>query len=105
MDWNTIRDNAIAAAKGVLGGAWSAAANGATAQITQLTQTAQYINDHLTNGTLTSAEGQFLMAQQKSALQNVLTAYESIAIAAAINAVNAVVTSLINAVPALIGIA
>jgi hypothetical protein len=100
-DWSSVRSDAIQAAQGVLGGAWNAASAGATAQITQLVQTAQYIEEN--SGSMTSDESQFLMTQQKTALQNVLTAYASIAIAAAINTVNAVVNKLLTDVPALVG--
>ena len=101
-DWLSVRSDAIQAAQGVLGGACNAASAGATAQITQLTQTAQYIEEN--SGSMTSDESQFLMTQQKTALQNVLTAYASIAIAAAINTVNAVVNKILSDAPALVGL-
>jgi hypothetical protein len=96
-NWTTVRNNAITAAEGVLKGAWSAASAGATAQINMLVQTAQYISK--TN--MTTDEKEFLMNQQKTALQNVLTAYESIGIAAAINTVNAVMNVILQAAPTL----
>ncbi len=100
-DWATVLNSALAAAQGVLGASWGAASAGATAQITQLVQTAQYIEAN--SAAMTPAETQFLMAQQKTALQNVLTIYESIAIAAAINTVNAILTVIITAAPGLAG--
>ena len=97
-NWTTVRNNAIAAAEGVLKGAWDAASAGATAQISMLVQTAQYIS----KSKMTAEEKTFLMNQQKAALQNVLTTYESIAIAAAINTVNAVMNVILQAAPALL---
>lgn len=105
-DWTTVENSAIAAAKGVLGGAWNAASSGATAQIKQLVQTAQYIESNTGNmntGNMTADEAKFLMSQQKTALQNVLTIYEAIGIAAAINTVNAVISVIINNVPGIAG--
>jgi hypothetical protein len=52
---------------------------------------------------MTPAEDQLLLAQQKLAAQNVLTGYEAIGIAAAQNAIAAVVNTIITAVPALVG--
>jgi hypothetical protein len=99
-NWTTIRNNAIAAAEGVLKGAWDAASAGATAQISMLVQTAQYIS----RANMTADEKEFLMDQQKTALQKVLTTYESIGIAAAINTVNAVMNVILQAAPTLLKI-
>ena len=101
-DWSTVGSTAIAAAQGALGPAWKVASNGATAAINSLVQTAQYIEENKDN--MTSDEYQLLVSQQKTALQNVLTGYQAIGIAAAINAVSAVVTAVVNAVPTLVGI-
>jgi hypothetical protein len=101
-DWSTVRTDAISAARGVLGPAWAAAAAGATAAITSLVQTSQYIDENKT--TMTPAEYQLLVSQQKLAVQNVLTAYEAIGIAAALNAIAAVVNTILAAVPTLVGI-
>jgi hypothetical protein len=97
--WPTVRANAIAAAEGVLLGSWSAASAGATGQIYALVHVAQYISDN--RAKLTKPEINFLMDQQKTALQNVLTTYESIGIAAAINTVNAVMQVVVQAAPTL----
>ena len=54
---------------------------------------------------MTPAETQFLMAQQKVALQNVLTAYAAISLAMAIKrVVNAIITTIITAVLGLVGL-
>lgn len=101
-DWSTVRSDAISAAQGVLGPAWAAASAGATAAITSLVQTSQYIDQNKTN--MTPAEYQLLVSQQKVAVQNVLTGYEAIGIAAALNAIAAVVNVVVAAVPTLVGI-
>jgi hypothetical protein len=100
-DGNKVLNDAIAAAKAVLGGSWSAASSGATAQIGALVTTAQYIDAN--KGSMTPTEYQFLVAQQKTALQNVLTAYASIGIAAAQNAVAAVIGAVLTDIPSLVG--
>jgi hypothetical protein len=101
-DWSTIRSDAISAAEGVLGPAWTAASGGASAAISSLVQTAQYIDENKNN--LTPDEYQLLVSQQKQATQNVLTGYAAISIAAAMNAINAVVQVILKAVPALVGV-
>jgi len=53
---------------------------------------------------MTPDEYNLLASQQKTALQNVLTAYEAIGIAAAKNAVAAVVDVIVKAAPGLVGI-
>lgn len=101
-NWATVQSSAIAAAQNVLEGSWGAVSPGATAQITMLVQTAQYIETN--SGAMTPAETQFLMAQQKTALQNVLTAYISISIAIAMNVVSAIIKTIITAAPGLAGL-
>jgi hypothetical protein len=99
-NWATLRTKALTAAEGVLGGAWDAASLGTTNQINLLIQTAKYIAEN--RASFTADESEFLMNQQKLALQTVLTAYESIGIALAINTINAVMQVIIQAVPALV---
>ena len=101
-DWSSVRADAISAAQGVLGTAWKAASAGATSAIGNLVQTAQYIDQN--KGSMTSDEYQLLVSQQKQATQNVLTGYEAISIAAATNAINAVLSVIIAAAPALMGL-
>ena len=100
-DWSTLRSDAISAAQSVLGPAWAAASSGATGAITSLVHTAQYIDQN--KASMTPAEAQFLSNQQKQAMQNVLTGYEAIGIAAAQNAVAAVIQAVLTAIPALVG--
>jgi hypothetical protein len=50
-NWTQVQNHAISAAQNVLGAAWNAASAGATAQITQLVQTAQYIESNTANMT------------------------------------------------------
>jgi hypothetical protein len=101
-DWPTVRVNAISAAQGVLGTAWKAAAAGATGAIGSLVQTAQYIDQNKDN--MTADEYQLLISQQKQAMQNVLTGYEAISIAAATNAIGAVINVIVAAAPTLLGL-
>jgi hypothetical protein len=101
-DWTSVRADAISAAQGVLGPAWKAASAGATGAIGSLVHTAQYIEQNKSN--MTADEYQLLVSQQKLATQNVLTGYEAISIAAAINAINAMVAVIVAAAPALLGI-
>ena len=101
-NWSTVESNAISAAKGVLSGAWAAASVGATSAISSLVHTAQYIDQN--KASMTPDEYNLLASQQKTALQNVLTAYEAIGIAAAKNAVAAVVDVIVKAAPGLVGI-
>lgn len=101
-DWSKVLNDAVAAAKNVLGGSWTTASQGATAQIGALVSTAQYIDANKTS--MTAAEYQLLVSQQKTALQNVLTAYEAIGIAAAQDAVSAVIQAVLADVPTLISI-
>ncbi|WP_247392472.1 hypothetical protein [Ralstonia pseudosolanacearum] len=103
IDWVTVRNKAISAAENSLGGAWAAASGAATAQISNLIQTAQYIAQHQHD--LTEDEAQLLAYQQKHAMQNVLTAYVAIGIAAAQNAIAAVVNVILAAAPGLLGFA
>jgi hypothetical protein len=100
-DWDTVRNAATQAAEGLLTNVWGTVANGAIASITSLIESAKYIEDNLAN--MTPDEGKFLIAQQKTAMQNVLLAYQDIGWALAINVVNAVITAIINAAPKLIG--
>ncbi|MEN2473128.1 hypothetical protein [Burkholderia sp. GS2Y] len=102
-NWVSVRSDAISAAMNALGTSWSAVAGGATNQISLLVQTAQYIEQNL--GSLSSGEASLLADQQKTALQNVLTAYAAIGIAAAQNAVAAVVDVILKDIPGLIGFA
>ena len=101
-DWSTVRSDAISAARGVLSGAWASASAGATGAIASLVQTAQYIDENKEK--MTEDEYKLLASQQKTALQNVLTAYEAIGIAAAQNALAAVVNAILKDVPGLLGI-
>ncbi|HEY4940241.1 MAG TPA: hypothetical protein VII56_02340 [Rhizomicrobium sp.] len=103
MDWTKILNDAIAAAKTALGNEdWSAVAKGAATQIGKLVVTAQYIAEH--KDQMDPAEYQFTVAQNKTALHNVFTAYEAIGEAAAQNAIAAVVKAVVADVPALAGI-
>jgi hypothetical protein len=102
-NWTTVRNDAIAAAQGVLAGSWGAASTGATAQISILIQTGKYIEENIAS--MTVDEANLLVSQQKIVMQNILTAYESITIAAAINAVNAVIAVILTAAPGLAGFA
>lgn len=101
-NWTQVRNSAIAAAQEVLGTAWSAAENGATAQIRALVEIAKYIDANKDN--MDPDEYKSLCDQQKTALQNVLTGYEAIGMAAAQNAVAAVVNAILKAVPGLVGL-
>jgi hypothetical protein len=100
-DWVTLRDTAVSTAKSKLGTAWNSASVGATSAIHSLVQTAQFVDEH--KDTMTADEYRLLTSQQKQALQNVLTGYEAIGVAAAINTVNAVVAAILAAVPGLVG--
>ena len=102
-DWSTIEKDAVAAAAKSLGESWASAAHGATGSIAALLQTAQYIKAH--EDGMTKDEATFVVAQQKAAMSNVLTAYKSIGAAAAQDAVAAVVQVVVKALPALIGFA
>lgn len=101
VNWNKVLNDAIAAAKTVLGTSWSAAAQGATAQIGALVHTANYIEAN--KQSMTKDEYQLLVSQQKLVLQNVLTAYAAIAVAAAQDTVAAVIDAVLKDVPALVG--
>ena len=101
-DWSKVLSDAIAAAQGVLSSAWTVASVGATSAIASLVQTAQYIDQN--KDKMNSDEYQLLASQQKIALQNVLTGYECIGIAAAQNATANVVNAIVKDVPTLIGI-
>jgi transketolase N-terminal domain/subunit len=100
-DWVAARNAALAAGKSALGSAWEAASSGASAQITALVNIAQYIQDN--QASMTTDEVTHLVAQQKVALQNVLMGYAAISIAGATNAVAAVVNSIAQAAPGLLG--
>jgi hypothetical protein len=102
-DWDSVKTSLINAAKGVLGGTWSAASTGVTAQVASLVQIAQYVEQN--KGNMTPEEVSHLGDQQKLALQVVLTTYEAIGLALAQNAVAAVFTTLLQAVPVLAGFA
>jgi hypothetical protein len=99
-NWTTIVHDMIAAVEGVLGKAWPTAANGAIAGVKALSTIAQEIES---SQDLAFDEKKQLMSEYKQSLKNTLTAYESISAAIAQNAVNAAVTVLIKAAPALAG--
>jgi hypothetical protein len=100
-NWNKVSTDAITAAKGVLGASWAAAAPGATGQIGALLHVGQYIEEH--KAQMSADEYKLLIAQQRVALQNVLTAYKAIDIATAQNAVAAVINAIVKDVPGLLG--
>ena len=102
-DWNAIRDAALGAGKEALGSAWATASAGATAQISALVGIAGYIQEN--QNSMSADEISHLVAQQKTALQNVLIGYEGIGYADANNAVAATVNSILLAVPGLLGFA
>ena len=101
-NWDKVSKDAIAAAKSSLGNAWAGAAQGAVAQVGALVHVANYIDDN--KARMKKEEYEFLMGQQKTALQNVLTAYKAIDLAAAQNAVAAAVSAIIKGVPSLAGL-
>ncbi|MFZ6862852.1 hypothetical protein ACO0K7_09465 [Undibacterium sp. Ji67W] len=102
-DWNAVRDAALGAGKAALGSAWATASAGATAQISALVGIAEYIQEN--QNSMSADEISHLVAQQKTALQNVLIGYEGIGYADANNAVAATVNSILLAVPELLGFA
>ena len=101
-NWSKVTQDAITAAQAALGGAWSGAAQAATAQISALVHVAQYVEAN--QDAMTPAEYQFLVAQQKQAVQNVLTSYQAIGLAAAQNAIAAAINAVIKDAPGLVGI-
>ncbi len=87
INWSTVLRQAIAAAENVLGDKWQVVSTGATSQITNLTNTAEFIA--LNKNNMTPAEYNAILAIQQLALQNVLLIYEDIGIASAEQAVQA----------------
>lgn len=101
-NWTDVRNSAIDAAKGVLQGTWNVAHKGAIVQVNALIALAEYIEKHKYE--MTEDEYLNLVQHQKIAMQNVLTGYEAISIAAAKNAIAAVINTIVAAAPALLGI-
>ena len=103
VDWDSVRDDAVRAAKQALGGGWNAVSGGVTAQIAALVGLANYIEDH--RASISDAEYSMLMQHQKLCLQGVLTGYKQISYAVAKNVVSQVVNVLLEAIPGLLGLA
>lgn len=103
LDWDSIRDDAVSAAKQALGGGWNAVSGGVTAQIAALVDLANYIEDH--RASISDDEYSMLMQHQRICLQSVLTGYKQISYAVAKNVVGQVVTVLLAAVPGILGLA
>lgn len=101
-NWTTIGNDALKAAEAVIKGEWPSVSAGATSAIASLVLTAQYIEAN--RNLLSDAQAGFLAAQQKAALQNVLTAYASIGLATAQAVLAAVIQAVISAVPTLAAI-
>jgi hypothetical protein len=99
-DWSIIEQEMIQAAEAVVSGAWPAIAGGATAAIKALSTVAQAV---AASTDMTDDEKKQLLVEYQQSLRNTMTAYASITFAVAQNAVNAAITVLIKAVPALAG--
>jgi hypothetical protein len=99
-DWSAIEQSMIRAAEAVISGAWPSIANGAVTAIKALSLVAQEV---AASTDMTVDEKKQLMAEYQQSLRNTMTAYESITVAIAQNAVSAAITVLIRAVPALAG--
>jgi hypothetical protein len=99
VDWNSLLQSALKAAETSLGNVWTVAAQGAAGAITSLVNTAQYVEAN--KASMTTDEYNFLLAQHKITLQNVLQGYAAISYAGAQNAVAAVVNTLVAAIPGL----
>jgi hypothetical protein len=81
VNWNTVAQQAIAAAQHSLGASWNTAASGAIHSIQLLVQTAQYIAAN--SATLDQRDRELLTDNQQLAMKNVLLGCEDISIAAA----------------------
>jgi hypothetical protein len=86
-NWKDIINQAINAAKAVIGGNWSTVKTSAIHSIQQLAQTAQYIKAN--DAKLSPDERSSLIDTQKQAMQVVLLSYQDIGIAIAQGAVAA----------------
>jgi len=103
MDWDTILQQAIAAAGQSLGKSLSTIAPAAEHSVSLLIQTAQTIAAN--NATLEAPEQNMLVNNQKLAMQNVLLGYEDIGILAAEQAVAAAWNVISQALTAALGAA
>jgi hypothetical protein len=103
INWNTILQQAIAAAEGVLKQKWPAVSQGAELQIINLTHTAEYIAKH--KDKMKPVEYRAVLANQKLAIQTVLLLYEDIGIAIAEEAAQAAWNVIEGALETAIGVA
>jgi hypothetical protein len=103
INWNTVLQQALAAAEGVLGQKWQGVSQGAISQIRLLTNTAEYIAENKDN--MRPVEAKAVVANQSLALQNVLLIYEDIGIATAEQVVQAVWTVIGGALQTAAGVA
>ena len=103
INWNTIGQQAVAAAEGVLEQKWPEVSRGAELQINNLTHTAEFIALH--KDEMKPVEYKAVLANQKLAIQNVLLLYEDIGIAIAEEAAQAAWNVVEGALETAIGVA
>ncbi len=86
-DWSVVLNNAVDAARGVIGSKWPSVAQSATTQIAALVENAASIESN--RETMTRHQYETVMINQKRALSGVLSGFEAISIVIAEQAADA----------------